>query len=70
MLKKMFFEWVILKLGHFLIFIWLPWVLVAACRIFVAAHRLPTGLVTLRHVGSQFPDQLLNPSPLHCIADS
>ena len=27
-------------------------------------------LVTLRHVESQFPDQGLNPYPLHCKADS
>ena len=36
----------------------------------LAARRLSTGLVTLRHVGSQVPDQVLNLCPLHCIADS
>ena len=29
-----------------------------------------TGLVSLRHVGSQFPDQGSNPRPLNCKADS
>ena len=36
------------------LFIWLCWVLVVACV----------------HVGSQFPNQGSNPSPLHCKADS
>ena len=46
-------------------------VLVAACRIFIVAHRLSScGVGTPEHMGSEFPDQGLNPCPLYYKADS
>ena len=66
------------------LWLWLLQVLAAACRIFHCGTWTPqlwhtwqgglsscgTGLVALRHVGSQFPDQGLNPRPRQCKADS
>ena len=62
MLKKMFFEWVILKLDDFLIFIWLPWVLVAACRIFVAAQQTPYRLGYPEACGISVPRPGIEPT--------
>ena len=58
------------------LFIWLHWVLVAAHEIFSGSCEIfpcdawvvqmwYKGLVTLQHVGFWFPDQELNPCPLH-----
>ena len=58
----------------FYIFTWLSWVLVAASRIFImscgvfccsvwAQSLWRTGLAALQHVGSEFPNQGLNPCP-------
>ena len=70
---------------YLFIILWLHWVSVAACRIVLlwpvgfsqvvvpglSSVRLwHTGLVILRHVGSQLPGQGLNLYPLHWEADS
>ena len=62
------------------LFIWLHWVLVVACGIFVAARGLLSGcgawaleragLVAPWHVGFESPDQGSKLRPLHWKADS
>ena len=50
--------------------LWLTDSLVVVCRLQSMAQQLHSGLVAPWQVGSQFPDQRLNPCPLQQKADS
>ena len=62
------------------LFIWLHHILIVACGICPCGTQAPelwymrapkhSGLNAPQHVGFQFPNQGLNPNPLHCKADS